>query len=520
MPDEPTSRDEATGQGPYRRDDGALDAIGQRHLANALRVSFTVLAVVMILVVILFFFSGTKIIEPQKRGIKTIFGRVAETVDQGLAMTWPFPIGDIEEIDIREQSLPITEFWMKESQENVGKPKRGWRVESEGLRPGWDGALFTGDHNLIHVKLDCTLMIADPLAVMANLRDAKTIQAVMENILSSAAIRSAATKTADGLLRTQRDEFVNEIKADAQRRLNVLTLDRRKVADLQSRLRRMLSSLEPEKRDAAQNELTRLMSLLMLGLRDKNTRNDLLAATLPSTRKEIEGLLAALLAEFDHDGIRINRVKVVDITWPIRALPAYEAAQKAEAEKDVAISKARGEAARILSNAAGRSYRKLIDAAKVLGEEPKAQPKGERDLVGQYIRARNRGNEDQARRLWSKIDSVLVSNETGGEASRLIAEARTFRTKTEQGVAARVDEFNKKIQGYEKAPQITLDRLWADTRDRILSNPMAEKFYLTMSKDKTVLRISRDPAVMKRIRELLLKKKKAKGGAGESGNKK
>ncbi len=513
MPDEPTSRDTATGQGPYGRDDGALDAIGQQHLANALRVSFIVLAGVMVFVVILFFFSGTKIIEPQKKGIKTVFGRVVETVDQGLAMTWPFPVGDIEEIDIREQSLPITEFWMKESDQNVGKPKQQWRVESEGLRPGWDGALFTADHNLIHVKLNCTLTIADPLAVMANLGDGKTIQAVMENILSSAAIRSAATKTADGLLRTQRDEFADEVKADTQRRLNVLTLDRRKVADLESRLRRILSSL-PEKRDAAQDELSTLMSQLMAGLRDNQTCNELLEKAPVPIRKQLEGLLAALFAEFDRDGIRINRVKVVDITWPIRALPAYEAAQKAEAEKKEAINKARGRAARILSDAAGRSYRKLIDPAKVLGEEPKDQQKGEKDLIGQYISARRERDDSKATALLEKIDSVLVSNQTGGEASRLIAEARTFRTKIVQSVAARVDEFKKKIEGYDKAPQLTLDRLWADTRDRILTNPMIEKFYLTMGKDKTVLRINRDPNVAKRIRAELLKKK-GKGKAGK-----
>lgn len=525
MADEPRSGKRATTQGPYRPGDGALDAIGQEHLANALRVSFAVLAVVMVFVLVFFVFSGTKIIKPHEKGIKTIFGRVVETVDQGLSMTWPFPIGDIDVIEVQEQSLPITEFWMYESEKNVGKPMEQWRVESEGLRPGWDGALLTGDHNLIHVKLNCTLIIADPVAVIANLQDGKTIQTAIWNVLSSAAIRSAATKTAEGL-RKEQDVFVEEIKADAQRRLNVLTLDRAKVADLESRLRRMLTSLEQEKRDDAQDKLTGLMAMLRQGLRDSKTRNDLLAMAAPAMREEVEGLLAAVFAEFDHDGVRINQVKVTGITWPIRALPAYIAAQEANTKKAEAENKARGDALEILSNAAGQSYKKLINAETVLGTGTKAatqpagaQPKGDKDLIGQYIRARHAGNEEQARQIWSKIDDVLMSSETGGEAAKLVSDADGFRTKIEQSVEARLAEFNKKIEGYEKAPQLTLDRLWADTRDRILGSPLVEKFYLTMGKDKTIVRIGGDPDAAKRIRQELLKKKKGDEGEESRNNK-
>ena len=525
MADEPRSGERATAQGPYLRGDGALDAIGQEHLARALRVSFILLAVVMILVLVFFVFSGTKIIKPHEKGIKTIFGRVVATVDQGLSMTWPFPIGDINVIEIQEQSLPVTEFWMYESKENVGKPMEKWRVESDGLRPGWDGALMTGDHNLIHVRLNCTLMIADPVAVMANLNDASTIQTAVWNVLSSAAIRSAATKTAEGL-RKQQDVFVEEVKADAQRRLNVLTLDRRKVTDLESRLGQMLASLEQEKRDDAQDKLAKLMAMLRMGLRDNKTRNELLAAAAPTMREEVEGLLAAIFAEFDHDGVRINQVKVSGITWPIRALPAYKAAQDANTKKGEAENKARGDAVEILSKAAGQSYQKLIDVEKVLGTnaetqrgETQSKDEDDKDLIGQYARARDAGNEEQAAQIWSKIDDVLMSNETGGEAAKLISAADGSRTKIEQAVEARLAEFNKKIEGYEKAPQLTLDRLWADTRDRILSNPLIQKFYLTMGKDKTIVKIGGDPDAGKRMRDVLLKKKAEDEGGASQQNK-
>ncbi len=74
------------------------------------------------------------------------------------------------------------------------------------------------------------------------------------------------------------------------------------------------------------------MLQLKAGLRDNKTRNELLEAAGAPIRKQIKVLLAAIWAEFDHDGIRINRVKVAGISWPIRALSAYKDAQEAKAE--------------------------------------------------------------------------------------------------------------------------------------------------------------------------------------------
>ena len=44
-----------------------------------------------------------------------------------------------------------------------------------------------------------------------------------------------------------------------------------------------------------------------------------------------------------------------------------------------------------------------------------------------------------------------------------------------------------------------LERLWAAARDEILDSPTVEKFYLTLGSGKTILRINRDPRVVKEI---------------------
>jgi regulator of protease activity HflC (stomatin/prohibitin superfamily) len=202
-------------------------------------------------------------------------------------------------------------------------------------------------------------------------------------------------------------------------------------------------------------------------------------------------------------------------------LSAYKDAQEAKAEKDKAINAAEGEAAKILSDAAGRSYQSLVDAKSITGSQFKEKSQDQTNLIGQYIIARKEGDASKAKAtaLLEEIDSVLVSSRTGGEASRLIREAGGFRTRVTQEARARVNDFKKKIEGFEKFPRLTLDRLWADTRDKILGAPLAEKFYLPPGRQKFILELSRDPAVAKQIRAKLLKKKK-KDKAGESGTRK
>ena len=100
--------------------DKPTDAAGQS-LANALRVSFKLLSVLMVIVLFFYLLTGVKSIEPYQVGIKTRFGRIIGIAEEGLAYTWPFPIGRIEIIDVKEQRLTIDVFWMAEKPEDKTK---------------------------------------------------------------------------------------------------------------------------------------------------------------------------------------------------------------------------------------------------------------------------------------------------------------------------------------------------------------------------------------------------------------
>ncbi len=414
---------------------GGTDPAGES-LANALRVSFRLLSVLMLVVLFFYLLTGVKSIEPYQAGIKTRFGKIIGVAEEGLAYTWPFPIGQIEIIDTKEQRLTIDDFWMLERPGDKTKELLERTAMAAGLVPGFDGALLTGDRNLLHIRLTCTYAIRIPQDFKTHLAgefaqdnpplsQKQVSDTIVRSALCSAAIQAAAFRTADGLQRTERGEFARDVRRLVQQEMDTL-----------------------------------------------------------------------------KSGIRINNVLLTDTTWPLRALPAYIAAQNAGSEADRRKNAALAEAEKILNAAAGAGYRALVSGP---GRQAAPRAQDGHNLIGQYIEAREADDDVLAEQLLTRIDRVLLSNSTGGDASRIIAQAREYRTGALERVKSRADKFNELLPGFLQTPTLMLERLWASAREDILSGPSVEKFYLTAGQTPTVLRISRDPEVFKQIMREQLK---------------
>ncbi|MCP4377780.1 MAG: hypothetical protein GY794_16590 [bacterium] len=200
----------------------------QQQLAKALRSSFRLLSFLMIVVLIMFSLREVTSIGPNNVGIVYRFGRIQdEVVTEGLAYAWPFMIGKVEKVDISLNELDINDFWVFEAPEDRTKPLIERNVSNEGLRPGYDGALLTGDQSLYHVRLKCGYQVRGKglvdglhpaIQYKLNITDAKEL---IRSVICSAAIRAAGHRTADDL-NTNRGEFSVEVKNLAQKRLDDL----------------------------------------------------------------------------------------------------------------------------------------------------------------------------------------------------------------------------------------------------------------------------------------------------------
>jgi len=442
--------------GPGAGDDGGgefIDPAG-RHLASALRTSFRVLTGIMIFGVAAFLAMGFSFVEPGEVAIRTVFGEVVGTTPEGLAYNWPAPIGRIEKIRVGERTIRIDDFWMNETDKDLAqRDLRKRQAPRGGLRSGLDGALLTGDRNLLHVRLECTFSIRrrwdrttedDPvLQFRRNVLDAnETVRAAA----CAAAIRAAATRTADGLQSTKRAEFENEVRRLTQQGLDELA-----------------------------------------------------------------------------SGLGVRTVKVTRSIWPLRTLPDYDAAQRAVQGAKDARSKALGLAVKLLNTTAGPgaaeklvgSLADVTGAGEELPARRTASGEGDYNLIGQYSDAVAANDEAAAAALLARIDNVLVG-ESLGQVSRILDEAKTESTKMTQGIRERVEEFEKLLPEYLKAPEFTIRRKWDETREKILSAPTVERYYITTGGGKTVLRISRDPDIVREIDRQMLRGGAGGGSAGSS----
>ena len=140
---------------------------GAQALTEALHSSFAIVKVVMVILFVVFVFSGIFKVEPQEKAIKLRFGKPVGAGDQvligsGTHWAWPYPIDEIVKIPITEiQKVTGKGSWFLQSPEeeamNQDPPTGG------SLNPAVDGYAITGDGNIIHTKATLSYRIEDPV---------------------------------------------------------------------------------------------------------------------------------------------------------------------------------------------------------------------------------------------------------------------------------------------------------------------------------------------------------------------
>jgi regulator of protease activity HflC (stomatin/prohibitin superfamily) len=179
---------------------------GSQALAEALRSSFGIVKVVMVLLVGVFLFSGFFTVNPSERAIILRFGKpVGEgrqaLLGPGLHFAMPYPIDEVVKVPITElQRVESTVGWffITPEQEVAGtEPYSG-----PSLNPAVDGYVVTADQNIIHARATLNYRIEDPVAYIFDFASASN--AVL-SALNNALVESAAQFKVDDIL--TRDVF-------------------------------------------------------------------------------------------------------------------------------------------------------------------------------------------------------------------------------------------------------------------------------------------------------------------------
>jgi membrane protease subunit HflK len=191
-------------------------------LAEALRSSFAIVKIVMVLLVLAFFASGFFQVGPQEKAVILRFGKpVGEgqtaLLNAGLHWSFPYPIDDVVKIPITEvQHVKSTTGWWFTTPEaeltgedlNAGGP----------LNPAVDGYVFTADKNIVHVRATLSYKIDDPIrAVFGFSGDTNTafnlagVSNAVQAALDNALLYTAARFNVDDILTRDQQGFKDAV---------------------------------------------------------------------------------------------------------------------------------------------------------------------------------------------------------------------------------------------------------------------------------------------------------------------
>jgi membrane protease subunit HflK len=202
----------------HHHDDPQVDEVldpAQESLADALKVSFWILKILMIIVLVAYCFSNWFNVDQQHVAVRLRFGRIVGQTPQqqvllpgGPHLAFPYPIDKVVQVPTTPTTVDLDDqFWW--SQPPGGDPAQ---VKQGPLNPAQDGSLVTADANIIHARWSVTYQIKsnsqdiDPQAVLAYIHNVGSEEAadrIARAAVEQGIVRTAAATTAEQLMRGQ-----------------------------------------------------------------------------------------------------------------------------------------------------------------------------------------------------------------------------------------------------------------------------------------------------------------------------
>ena len=206
--------------------DAPLDAANQS-LADALRASFSVLKLIMLVLVVLFLLSGVQFIDDREEAVVLRFGDFvdgARARSPGPSVALPYPIDETLRVPVRQDNVvKIDDHFLALREEEKDRPLS--QVRRSTLDPTKDGALMTRDNGLVHVRWRLVYRIEDLVSFVTRVADGGTANAetLIRSILDNAAIHVAASEyTAEEITRNKANEMANRVRILVNERLEEL----------------------------------------------------------------------------------------------------------------------------------------------------------------------------------------------------------------------------------------------------------------------------------------------------------
>ena len=286
---------------------------GAKSLSEALRISFIILKVIMVVLVILFLAWGFRMVGPDEQAIVLRFGRIQgvgenRLLGPGPHWVFPYPIEEIVKINVEKKpNLPINSFWYYQKPD---QPLNQRPQIDPTLNPLKDGYCITrsekqlqltgsqgSDYNIIHCKWQLTYKIDDPERFFKNV--------YVENIKPGQVYFDVISESLTPVLRNLVEDSIVSAMVN-------YTID--EAISSQDRIPKHVAKLLQDKLDKIQS------------------------------------------------GIKVVSIQLTDVTWPRQVDYAFLASIKASQDSQKTISEARTYAENAMNQAAGPVAEELLAA--------------------------------------------------------------------------------------------------------------------------------------------------------------
>lgn len=163
----------------------AMDPANQS-LADALRLSFRILQIVILILIVLFLGSGVVTVKDSEGGVLTRWGKIvtygeSQALEGGLKWSkWPYPVGEFILFDVVNLHADVTESFLPNSK------VRGYTIQqhidrsviTDRYRTGVDGVLLSRDGDIVHVSVIANYEIIDPVNFLQSVQLSQADQIV------------------------------------------------------------------------------------------------------------------------------------------------------------------------------------------------------------------------------------------------------------------------------------------------------------------------------------------------------
>lgn len=443
----------------------------QKSLAEALRITFFLVQIGMAVLVVLFLLSGARQVREGERGIKLFLGRVAEQdVQPGLSFAWPYPLGEMITVQTGQASVDIDEFFYPAlTPAQRRQPLDDLRLVARmGLKPGRDGAIITGDGNIVHARWSIVYRRQRPAEFVQNvypLDEAAMVRAAVER----GVVRTVAELPIDSFLKQASAAPIDAVPAPAEAPAPAADAPAPDAAPQQA-----LDGEAPAETPATQPAaLAGSESTIALRVREIAQR----------TLDEIGA------------GIAIEKVVLVEPTPPLSIRRDFADVQAAQSRAEEAREDAERARRERLNAVAGEAHGVILER------------------IDAYESAIELGDEDRAEAILAQIDALLEGEPVeidgeryerlvSGEAANVISEARQYRTEVVSTTRTAVETFRAKLAQYRASPGVLLNREWTDAYLSMVDSNLVE---IMMVPPGTSLEmwLNRDPDIARAIEQLI-----------------